>query len=202
MDGLPIRRHEVVAAILAAGQGSRMGLPKALLRIDKTSALQRILGAYRTTQIRPVVVLAEPQRFLASTVSSFGSELVFNPHPEEGPLSSLQLALKRAPTSSAMILHPVDFPLVRAETLRSLLLEHRWDPATILIPTCWGQKGHPVLFPQRFYPDLLRAPLEKGARCVVRERQPFVKHVRVGDEGILANLNSPSDLAFWHISHP
>ena len=54
-----------------------------------------------------------------------------------------------------------------------------------------------MVFPSRFFRDLLSAPLEQGARFVVRSHPGAVHHVEVRDEGIQANLNRPEDLRNW-----
>jgi CTP:molybdopterin cytidylyltransferase MocA len=51
-----------------------------------------------------------------------------------------------------------------------------------------------VLFPQRFFDELKQAPLEEGARWVVRRRLSSQLLVPVVDAGVVTNINRPEQL--------
>lgn len=53
----------LAAAILAAGQGKRLGgIPKSALRIGQTTILERIVDALRAAEVEPVSVVIGPYR--------------------------------------------------------------------------------------------------------------------------------------------
>ena len=190
--------HRLASVILAAGESVRLGQPKALLRVSKgEAAWSRILRQHRACSLTVRLVTSEelgPQVLDTGLSDRF---LVINREAEKGPLHSLRLALEELTRASGVLLHPVDHPLVAASTLVALKIRHHLRPDCILVPTANGKKGHPVVFPSRFFRDLSGAPLEQGARFVVRGHPGAVHHVEVGDEGIRANLNRPEDLRCW-----
>lgn len=179
-----------------------MGVPKALLSIDREAFLERILLTCRSAELPVCVVLGDDHALIRASVDFAGAAVFINPHPCQGPLSSLQIALGFLCDSSAVIVHPVDHPLVSPPTIRGLAECHRRVPACILIPQYRGRKGHPALFPSRFYPCLREAPLEEGARWVVRHHPASTRLLPVEDAGILANLNRPGDLSYWRRATP
>ncbi len=179
-----------------------MGACKALLRTGGIPFLERIARLYAELEIPAVAVLGEDAEKILSTVDLHGAAALLNPRPEEGPLSSLLLALGRLQTASALLVHPVDHPLVATETVRSLQTVHRRVPSCILIPSHRGSRGHPTLFPRRFFPDLRAAPLDQGARWTVRRNRASTLWVEVDDAGILANLNTPGDLHRFGVPGP
>ena len=198
MWNLTAAPHRLASVILAAGQSVRLGRPKALLRISRgEAAWSRILQQHGACSLTVRLVASEELGLQVRDAGLPDRFLVINREPEKGPLHSLQLALKELMRASGVLLHPVDHPLVSTATLRALVNRHFCRPDCILVPTANGKKGHPVVFPARFFRDLYTAPLEQGARFVVRSHPHAVHHLEVGDEGIRANLNRPEDLRCW-----
>ena len=63
----------------------------------------------------------------------------------------------------------------------------------MVIPTCQGRRGHPVLFSSRLFGELLEAPLDQGARSVVRRHAEEVEFVETNWDGILWDVDQPAD---------
>jgi molybdenum cofactor cytidylyltransferase len=181
----------IVAIILAAGESSRMGAPKALLRLGTETFLEHILQNYAAADIRRIVVLGHHSQEIRSKTPLSGVTVLENPDPSRGPLSSLWTALDQLAGSDALIMHPVDHPLVSIDTIKRMGKAHRRIPGCILMPEFRGRRGHPVLFPARFFPDLRGAPLSKGARWVVRASRASNHLVPVVDPGVLVNIDTP-----------
>ena len=59
----------------------------------------------------------------------------------------------------------------------------------MLIPTYKERRGHPMIFKRDLFAELLEAPLDQGARAVVRRHS--VLHLPVENEGILHDLDDP-----------
>ncbi len=190
--------HRLASIILAAGRSVRLGQPKALLQVsEREVAWSRILRQHLSCGLTPRLVASEELSGWVGDAGLPARFLIINREPQKGPLHSLQLALQELTRASGILLHPVDHPLVSKATVLALKTRHFSRPDCILIPTSNGRKGHPVVFPSRFFRDLAGAPLEQGARFVVRGHPGAVHHVEVRDEGIQANLNRPEDLRSW-----
>ncbi len=184
----------IASVILAAGDSRRMGSPKALLPLGRKAFLRHILDCHLTLGSDPWVVLGRQHREIRNRLDLTGARVVVNPDTDRGPLSSLLLVLERLDGFDGVLVHPVDHPLVATSTLHALLRKHFQCPACILIPRHRGKKGHPVLFPHRFFPELKQAPLEEGARWVVRRRLSSQFLVPVLDAGVVTNVNRPEQL--------
>lgn len=184
---------QVVSIILAAGESSRMGSPKALLKIRNRVFLERILDTYASVGISRFVVLGIHSTSIERQIDLSSATVLKNPNPSRGPLSSLLIALEEISDEAAFILHPVDHPLVSIETIKRLINGHRSVPDCILIPNYRGQRGHPVLIPAKYYPDLRSAPLGEGARWVVRANRAANHFVPVDDPAVLVNIDTKAD---------
>lgn len=127
-------------------------------------------------------------------IHSFSGTWIVNPRPEDGPLSSIRCALNHHPHDSGFLLWPVDHPLIRAKTVRLVLEAAGRYPEAIIAPSDGMRRGHPSFFPAWTRDELLAAPLEEGARWVLRRHPECIRHVLVEDPWIIRNINTPEIL--------
>jgi len=190
---LPTIDGMVAGIILAAGSSTRMGEPKALLDAGGLTFLNRILRNHRAVRLPVIVILGEHEAQIRAAVDLQDATVLVNPQPERGPLSSLRIGLASVKNCQGVLVHPVDHPLVTRETLQALLDAHHNLPDRIVLPEFGGRRGHPVLFPRPLFEELQAAPLDQGARYVVRRHPESVLAVRVSDEGVTQNIDTPED---------
>ncbi|HLF13314.1 MAG TPA: nucleotidyltransferase family protein [Bacteroidota bacterium] len=188
----------IASLILAAGDSVRMGRPKALLPVDGTTFLGRILDNYRALGTGKIaLVLGKNAPAVLAEIAAHDIEVVINPRPEQGQLSSLLAGIGalRPHDPAGVIVHPVDHPMVGIGTLRLVVSAALLHVGKIVIPTCRGRRGHPVVFPSTLFGELAKAPLSVGARAVTRSRISDIVEVRTGDEGILTNIDTQQEYA-------
>jgi molybdenum cofactor cytidylyltransferase len=188
--------------VLAAGASRRMGTAKAALRFAGQTFLERVVHTLRTGGVDHVVVVAGAAADAVRGALPAGSDvpLLLNPAPERGQLSSLKIALghlARGPGDvTAAVVALVDHPAVQPATVAALLGRAAQDPpATIVVPSYRGRRGHPVLFDRAVWQELLDTPDELGARAVVHADPARLALAAVDDPGILVDVDTPSDLA-------
>lgn len=184
--------------VLAAGRSSRMGAVKALLPMDEgRTALARILAVHAGAGFAPtLVVVGFHKDAVAAEATRRGARPVENPAPEGGQISSLRAGLRALdPGVPGVLVHPVDHPGVREETVVRLAAEIRDDPGRIVVTSLGGRRGHPTWFPAATFAELLDPALEGGARGVLRRDPLRVHHVVVDDPGVRIDLDTPADLA-------
>jgi len=106
-----------MALILAAGSGTRIGGPKALLQIGSESFLARAARVLARPGVDAVAAVVDRQVLAAHPGAA--ATLVLNPRPEDGMLSSILRGLDEAEAAGAdaVLLHPVDHPLVEPATV-------------------------------------------------------------------------------------
>jgi molybdenum cofactor cytidylyltransferase len=179
----------------AAGRSARMGSSKPLLRAGGSSFLARILGTLRAGGAAPLlVVVGDADGPVADEARRNGAEVVLNPDPAGGPVSSLARGLLALPPEVAAVLFsPADHPLFEPGTVRALIRRFLESRPPLLVPTFDGRRGHPVLFSRGIFPELLEGDLPQGARTVVRRYLHDALQVPVDDPGILADIDTPED---------
>ncbi|MCZ6599579.1 MAG: nucleotidyltransferase family protein [Acidobacteria bacterium] len=180
------------AIILAAGDSRRMGQPKALLSIGGETFLGRWLRLLAEARIATVrVVLGRDAATIRAQVELPDRQVVLQPHPEEGMLSSLRLGMGSLPEGlGGLFLCPVDHPQVGADLIPSLAAALR--PGVVVVPVHGGRRGHPVLFSADLFAELRTVPLASGARAVVRADPGRVVEVPAA-AGVLVDIDTPAE---------
>ena len=211
----------VTAAIIpVAGLSSRMGEFKPLLELNgfpmigltvqsaldggaeqvcivtgrNASEVQEALFAVgKNTSV--VKGLAEPPKLNASP-------LIFTQNAEFAStdmLQSIKLGLRslmesasgRAP--GAIFLLPGDMPGIRPHTFRALERERTQAEAPVLVPTCSGKRGHPLLVSSECFETILAFEGEGGLKQALAGFDWL--EVAVNDPGILLDADTPEAFA-------
>ena len=189
------------AIVLSAGDSRRMGRPKALLPdADGRPFVARIVRTFAAADITEVTIVTGAHheaivRAVEADRLPVMPQFATNPDPSRGPLSSLWVGLDAVmrPELDAILMTPVDVPLVRPATIRAVLDAWRATHAPVVRPANGDRHGHPVLFDRAVFDELYRAPLDQGAKAVVRAHQDRLINVSVDDEGCLIDIDTAAD---------
>lgn len=185
----------IIGIILAAGEGRRLGGPKALLRLEGESFLARtarLLAAGGAQRV--VAVLGHQAGRVRREAGPLGDLLlVENPGYPEGMLTSILCGLDQAEAfgADAILIHPVDHPLVDPAIVGRVVAALEAG-AVIAVPSFQGRRGHPGGFAAAAWPALRAAAADRGARGVLADHPEWVVHV-AGDEGCVEGINTPQD---------
>ena len=185
----------IAAVVLAAGRGQRVGRPKGLLRIGAVTFLERAAALLARPGVASLVVVLghEASRVRAAVPLPAGAIVVVNEDYDEGMLRSVVAGLDAADAAGAdaILLHPVDHPLV-AEATVDRVVSALEDGARIAVPSHGGRRGHPGGFARAVWPDLRAAPATEGARHVLAAHPDWIRHVE-GDPGSVAGIDTLVD---------
>lgn len=172
-----------------------MGTPKALLDAGGMTFLARILSSLEEGGAGPLIVVTRSlEDPVADEARRLGSQVIQNPDPSTGPISSLQAGIRHlSDDAPAVLFAPVDHPLFSPTTVGALISGFKKRRAPLVVPAFEGWRGHPVLFGRLLFPELLEENLPEGARTVVRRYLAERLQLPVEDPGILANIDTPQE---------
>lgn len=177
----------VVAALLAAGAGSRFEGPT-----------HKLLAPFRGRRVvdwayEHAAASGLPLVVVTGAVTDLGlPDQVHNDRWAEGMATSLQVAVTWAEAAGAdgVVIGLGDQPLIDPEAWRLVAATH----APIAVATYGGERGNPVRLDRAVWP-LLPATGDVGARKLAREREDLV--VEVACPGDPADVDRLEDLEQW-----
>ncbi len=181
--------------VLAGGHSERMGRSKALLRAGGVTFLDRAVHTLQAGGCDAVVVvLNRRDPDVAALHESWGVDAAWAEAGGDEQIDSLRVGLRALPrTCEAAVVLPVDHPLVKPGTVRSLIETYRTRRAPVVRAVYQGRHGHPVLFSAATFDELLQRDLPDGARTVVRGHARDRVDVEVEDAGVLVDVDTPED---------
>jgi molybdenum cofactor cytidylyltransferase len=183
--------------VLAAGRSRRMGQPKALLPAAGSTFLGHAVDALRAGGCGEVTVVARPpgdeeSRRIIAAARRCGAQIEEVDTDEQ--IDSLRAALRTLEAAAeAVVVMPVDLPLVSSTVVSALIAAFRRSHAPIVVPVYRSKHGHPVLFAREAFPDLFADALPEGARTVVHAHANRLAEVEVDEAGVLLDVNTPAD---------
>jgi CTP:molybdopterin cytidylyltransferase MocA len=189
----------VAGVLLAAGEGSRFGQPKALVELDGMTLAARGVGLLRAGGADPVLVVTG-----AVPLELPGAQAAYNPDWRTGMGSSLRTALRalaQAPPTDpyrevgAAVIALADQPLVGAAAVQRLITAYQAG-ATVVVAAYDGEPRNPVLIAREHWPDVMAAATgDRGARAFLRAHPELVTLVECMDTGSAEDIDTPADLA-------
>ena len=194
---------DIALLVLAAGQSTRMGSPKALAEFGGRPLLEHVLAAPLLRELGDVVVvLGHHADALRPIVDRLGYRSVLNPDPDRGRTGSVQTGLQSLPAAlRAVFVQPVDCPIILPETYLALAAAIGQDD--VAIPSYRGKRGHPPLFSAALIPRILAAGPDESLRTLLQgpvgrfsksSCEVRCRVVEVDDPGVLVNVDRPEDL--------
>jgi CTP:molybdopterin cytidylyltransferase MocA len=179
----------VAGLLLAAGSGSRLGTPKALVALGGRSLVEQGISLLTDGGCSPVVVVLG-----AAHVPTPGALAVVAPDWETGMGASLRAGLAAlGPDVTAVVVALVDMPLVGPAAVQRLIATPT-DGASVA--TYAGKRGNPVLLQRAIWADVAALAVgDVGARPWLAANPSRVVEVDCDGTGSPVDIDTPDDLA-------
>ncbi|WP_127501827.1 nucleotidyltransferase family protein [Actinoplanes solisilvae] len=174
--------------VLAAGAGSRYGMPKALVPYPDRLLVQRAADTLKEAGVDEIVVVLGAEAERVREVAPDLPPTVINEDWRSGLGSSLKVGLTALTSAESAVVLLVDMPGVTAEAVRRVVAHGTVDA---LVMGGYGKRrGHPVLLGRAHWAGVIEtATGDSGARDYLRARD--VRVVPVGDVADDLDLDLP-----------
>jgi CTP:molybdopterin cytidylyltransferase MocA len=203
-------RSAVAGVLLAAGEGSRFGRPKALVELDGQTLAERGVTLLRAGGTDPVLIVTGAAQ--VELGPDHQARTVYNAEWRTGMGSSLRAALRAlteleagpqaGPEIGAVVVALADQPLVGAEAVGRLIAAYQAG-AGVAVAAYGGKPRNPVLLAREHWPEVIAtATGDQGARAFLRARPELVTLVECGDTGRPDDIDTPADLEHIAVSRP
>ena len=177
--------------LLAAGSGSRLGRPKALVELAGVRLVDRGVHTLSEGGCAPVMVVLG-----AADTTVTGACTVNNPDWSSGMGSSLRAGIDAMPdTVDAVLVALADQPLVTAEAVRRLVEAYE-QGARAAVATYKGNPRNPVMLGREHWSTVYSmAEQDVGARPFLRAYSHLVTTVACDDIASPEDIDTEEDLA-------
>jgi len=180
--------NNVAGLILAAGASSRMGSPKALLKVRDNTLLEDQVNRLRHAGCDPVIVVVGSE---ADKIMGHHGDLdiiwALNHEWGKGHFSSILCGLKE--TSSSTLLLTIDTVGVPIETIKEILGKGLQENKNI-IPTFENRGGHPVFLTTEFIHQTLKTASPNDRLDHLLPNDPETLRLETNSNSILNNINT------------
>jgi len=153
----------IPCVLLSAGESERFGSPKALADLHNETVIEHLQKILLETQVSEIIVVlgACADQIKPYLLDHKKVRFVYNKDYNFGQTSSFKVGVEAVSRDAkGIMLLPVDYPLVLADTINALIRYFLDNNPRILIPTFKDKKGHPPLYsanhwqrlcPRKFY---------------------------------------------------
>lgn len=186
---------DVTGVVLAGGRNSRMGSPKALLRVGGLTIIERVLDAVK--QVAHEVMVISNERHV---YASLGYPVIGDLYPGTGPLGGIYTGLSRA-SHHWILVAACDMPFLTGIAAKTLL--DRRKGFDLVVPRVgvfpeplFAVYGKECLSPVE---NKLMAGKYKISGVFEELRVCYVDEMELGNPAVVRklffNVNTPEDLA-------
>ena len=188
-----MRNLKLGCVVMAAGNARRFGENKLAAQWEGKTLIRRALEAVPSELFHSVVVVTQYPEVM-DLAGEFSFAAIHNRHPDWGISHTIELGLTALRDCDAVLFQVSDQPLLRRETVASLVRFYLAHPGKIAALGHNGVRGNPCLFPARFFPELMELNEDHGGSTVIRRHEEDLILWEVGP-AVLHDVDTPAALA-------
>lgn len=182
----------ICAIIMASGASKRMGKNKLLLPFMGKPLIENILEIIKKCGFSRIVLVASTDEII-----KIGQDKnivsIYNRNAENGQSESIKIGLSNSKGYKGYMFFTGDQPLLDCDTIKALINTFENNKNKIILPSFEGKTGNPVIFPLRFYDDLMVLTGDVGGRVVINKYNEEVIHVEVKNKYALLDVDTPEE---------
>jgi molybdenum cofactor cytidylyltransferase len=185
----------ICAIVLAAGRSERMGTQKLLLPLGGKPVIARVVDELSCSPVDEifVVVGSEGER-LRETLIGKRVRFVENPDTAGDMLGSVRCGLRALPKDcKAALVALGDQPGITTALVDELSRCFHQGEANIVVPTCNGHRGHPVLISSQYFDEVMASHTTTGLRGFLNAHSKETLSVAASEVAAMDDMDTPAD---------
>lgn len=195
---------KLAVLILAAGNSSRMGSPKQLLKWKNTTLLQHSINSVKAINDINILVLGANFEKIEPSIISDDIIILQNKHWQKGLGNSIaagvQYVKESLPNVDNILIVLGDQPLINSDYLKKMIGIHKLNREK-LICTMYekGRLGVPAIFNNSFFEELLQLNDDKGAKNILQMYSD--RMLSVHGENLISDIDTIDDYELLYKKH-
>jgi len=168
--------------ILAAGDSTRLGSPKQLLRYGGQTLIRRAAKtAIESSCERVVIVIGSRADDMKRELEGLPVSIVENTDWESGMSSSIRAGIGEIKNDDAVLIMLCDQPFVTAAVLDNLIDTYHKTGMPIVASYYGDTRGVPALFSKELFAELASLTADEGARRIIARHSEMVATIAFAD---------------------
>lgn len=159
--------------ILAAGNSSRLGEPKQLLKFKGKNLLRNVVDEAIKLADSVIVVTGSNHSQISKEIINFEVKIIENINWNEGMGSSIKIGinqlLDRFPEVQNVIISVCDQPFLEASVFSDLIQMKKISQKGIVASKYSDTLGTPVLFTKKYFEELSKLSGQEGAKKLLQK---------------------------------
>jgi molybdenum cofactor cytidylyltransferase len=190
-------KPNIAILILAAGESSRMGSPKQLLKWNNTTLLEHTIQTSKKSNASKIcVVLGANYNLIKTEINNNQGEVLVNESWKKGLGSSIAFGvnniLKSDTNFDAVLVMLADQPLIDYTYLNKILDKFEIGKGQIIATSYKNKKqGAPVLFDKFYLEELLQLNDDNGAQRILQKHSKNV--LAINADNMVSDIDTLED---------
>ena len=164
---------KISAIILAAGESKRMGsLNKLLLPIHEEPIIRIVCKNVIKAKLDQVILVTGHQSSeIKKVVPDQINQIIHNSQWKNGMMSSIFAGMSKLDDDiDGNLIILGDMPLISTKTIKLIKREfQKYDGEHIVYPTFSNKQANPVIFPKKYFSEILNSQGDKGCKKVLKK---------------------------------
>jgi molybdenum cofactor cytidylyltransferase len=178
--------NKIAIVVLAAGNAKRMGQSKQLLPWGDSTLLGSVIeNTLSADTDNFFVVLGAYRSEIEQKIDLSNTIVLINENWQKGLGSSIALATaeidKKYPNVNAVLFVLGDQPFISPVHLGAMINLHNKEKEVIIVTKKNDYRGVPVLFPKKFFSELMLLSNDEGAKQIINRNKNQIREVATQD---------------------
>lgn len=184
---------KTAAVVMASGYGKRFGSNKLLAEINGKFMSEYIMESLKSSDSDYTVVVSRDEPVLA-LAEQYGLTPIYNDDAENNPAYTIRLGVSACSSFDGCMLCVADQPYLTAGSINKLIETFSRNGDKICRLSWQGTPGNPVIFPKRFFEELLQLEPGQRGKAVMRRHPEDVLLVEAESEYELSDIDTTEDI--------
>jgi molybdenum cofactor cytidylyltransferase len=179
------------AVVLAAGEARRFGTQKLLMPFGDSTVVGAVVAALAAAGAAPIIVVVGRDAEETKAAVDDCAQVVRNPDPSRGMLSSIQTGVAALPAGVGRFLIALgDQPRLRPADVIALLAAQQESGRGLAIPVHEGRRGHPIVASGIYRRAILELDAHQTLRDLVRARHYDCVEVVCDSDAVVRDIDT------------
>lgn len=195
---------KLAVLILAAGNSSRMGVSKQLLKWKDTNLLQHTINTVNAVNSENIVVLGANYSKIRSQIEDKKMCVLCHQNWQKGLGSTISFGINyinnSLPHIDNVLIMLADQPLITADFLNQMIETQKLYQNKIICTLYQNEKlGVPAIFNNSFFEELLQLNNDKGAKNILQNYSDRI--LSVDGENLISDIDTIEDYEILYREH-